>query len=473
MRYLHILRRRLWLLILNPLIAVAAVTAVSLWLPPVYEARVAVLVRPAQPLTVEQGAASLTSDQISRTYASLMTERPLLEKVISDLSLSMSPDDLKASVTVTPEASTTILDVTVRNSDPRLARDIANQLVSDFIVQVKQIQKEETQTPNARSSDNLVVVSPAVTPTVPVSPKLYLNIGLAAGAGLLISLLFIFLAEYLDQTIRSDDELIRRVGLMPIGHIPYASGGKKKMAELVAGKPQTPVAEAYKSLRTNLLFASIDREARVIVITSPSVGEGKSRTSANLGMVLAQAGHRTLLVDADFRRPSLHKTFGRVRNVGLSNFFLRDEPENELVHQFEEVPNLWVITSGPTPPNPSELLGSGLMRDLLARFRGMFSYVLIDTPPLNVVTDPLILAGYADATVMVVEQGRTTYPAVAHAKRSLHQVGAHLLGVVVNKMRSASGDYYYYDYAYFSGDGSNGNVEAAVDAASASPVVKR
>jgi capsular exopolysaccharide synthesis family protein len=245
------------------------------------------------------------------------------------------------------------------------------------------------------------------------------------------------------------------------------------MAELVAGKPQTPVAEAYKSLRTNLLFASIDREARVIVITSPSVGEGKSRTSANLAMVLAQAGHRTLLVDADFRRPSLHKTFGRVRNVGLSNFFLRDEPENELVNQFEEVPNLWVITSGPTPPNPSELLGSGVMRDLLARFRGMFSYVLIDTPPLNVVTDPLILARYADATVMVVEQGRTTYPAVAHAKRSLHQVGAHLLGVVVNKMRSASGDYYYYDYAYFSGDGSNGNVEAAVDAASASPVVKR
>jgi capsular exopolysaccharide synthesis family protein len=284
----------------------------------------------------------------------------------------------------------------------------------------------------------------------------------------MISLLFIFLAEYLDQTIRSDDELIRRVGLMPIGHIPYASGGKKKMAELVASKPQTPVAEAYKSLRTNLLFASIDREARVIVITSPSVGEGKSRTSANLAMVLAQAGHRTLLVDADFRRPSLHKTFGRVRNVGLSNFFLRDEPENELVQQFEEVPNLWVITSGLTPPNPSELLGSGVMRDLLARFRGMFSYVLIDTPPLNVVTDPLVLAGYADGTVLVVEQGRTTYPAVAHAKRSLQQVGAHLLGVVMNKMRSAGGSYYYY-YSYYGADSSNGTSKAAEASAPTPP----
>jgi capsular exopolysaccharide synthesis family protein len=143
--------------------------------------------------------------------------------------------------------------------------------------------------------------------------------------------------------------------------------------------------------------------------------------------------------------------------VGLSNFFLRDVPESELVTQVESVPNLWLITSGPTPPNPSELLGSGIMRELLARFRGMFGYVLIDTPPTNIVTDPLVLAGYADGTVLVIEQGRTTYPSVTHAKRALEQVGARLFGVVMNKMRSEGGAYYYYYHSYY---GDNGHKDA-------------
>jgi receptor protein-tyrosine kinase len=464
MHYVHLLRRRLWLVIVCPVIAVIAVTAVSLWLPPVYEAKVSLLVRPSQPLTADAGVATLTSDQISRTYASLMTERPLLEKVIADLSLQLNPDQLRGLITVAPETNTTILNVTVRNTDPRLARDIANQLVDDFIKQVKDIQQQEVRAPNSRSSDNLVVVSPAATPTTPVSPKLPLNIALAFGAGLLVALGFTLLLEYLDQSIKGDEDLTRRVGMTTIGHIPFTLNRKGKLAELVALSKDEPAAEAYKSLRTNLVFATIDQEARVIIITSPSAGEGKSRTSSNLALVLAQAGHRTLLIDADFRRPSLHRVFGRVRNVGLSNFFLQDVPESELVQPVEQVPNLWLITSGPIPPNPSELLGSSRMKEVLTRYRQAFTYILIDTPPVNPVTDPSLLAGYADGTILVIEQGRTTYASAAHAKRALERVGARTIGVVMNKLRSSGGDYYY-DNTYYGAEGSNGSAAAAATGA--------
>jgi capsular exopolysaccharide synthesis family protein len=191
------------------------------------------------------------------------------------------------------------------------------------------------------------------------------------------------------------------------------------------------------------MFSSIDQQLKAIVITSSEVGEGKSRTAANLAIALAQAGNRTLLIDADFRRPSQHRIFGRIRNIGLSNLIIQDATEGEAIIEVEAVPNLWLLPSGPTPPNPSELLGSARMSEVMSKLWHEFSYVIVDTPPVNAVTDASILAASANGTILVVEQGKTTFPALRHAKQMLDRVNANTIGAVLNKVRATSGSYYY------------------------------
>jgi len=444
-RYWRLIRRWAWLIILCPFVAGLVAGLISLQLPKVYEAKVALLVRPAQPLSFDQSVAALTADQILRTYASWMTKPPILQKVISDQNLQTDTGALSRQITVTPEPNTTILDVAVRDNDPARAMNNANTLIRDFIAQVKETQQTES---TASSKDNFVVVSPAVQPTQPVFPRPLLNIVLGVFVGLIAGIGLAFLLDYLDQSVRSDEILRERTGLVPLGHIAYTPAKSERRGELVTLGGDSPVVEAYKALRTNLLFSSVDKELKTIVITSAVANEGKSRTAANLAIVLAQAGHTTLLVDADFRRPSQHRIFGRLRNIGLSNLFVQDMPEASLFVLDEQVKDLVVLASGPTPPNPSELLGSAQMKALLARFRQGFDYVVMDTPPVNAVTDASVLAASSDAVILIVETNKATYPGVLHAKQALERVGARVLGSVMNKMRPAGGSYYYYQYGY-------------------------
>ena len=446
-RYVQVLRGRLWMIIACPVIAAITAGIVSFLLPPVYEAHVSLYVRPVQPIaTNDPTLAGASIDQILRTYADWMTQRPVLDAVDKQMDLGLSYEDLVKKVKVTPQANTFLLDVAVQDNNPTQARDIANLLVSDFITIVGSTQ------PNAQArstADNLIETSPAVIPDKPVFPNKTLNVSIAFAAGLLLAIGLAFLLDYLDQSIKGDDDLIQKVGLIPIGHIAYAPTAKTKRSELVALDADSPSAEAYKALRTGLVFSTIDDERKTVVITSAEAGEGKSRTAANLAIALAQAGHKTLLVDADFRRPSQHRLFGRVRNVGLSNLFLRDMSESDAVTAVDAVPNLWLLPSGPTPPNPSELLGSTRMQEVATMFRGQFDYVILDTPPVNAVTDAAILAASDSSTLLVVEQGRTTLPALKHAKLMLDRVNAHTIGAVMNKVKT-SGAGYYYGYGNYS-----------------------
>jgi len=468
-RYWRVVRRLAWLIVLCPVVAALAAGIISLQLPKIYEAKASLLVRPAQPLSVDPGVAALTTDQILRTYARLMTERPLLEKVISDLNLKTDPTTLSKQITVTPAPNTAILDVAVRDTDPVRAKDSANTLVNDFIAKIKDIQRTEAKAPTASSADNLVIWTPAIVPVDPVSPKPLLNIGLGILAGLVVGLGLAFLLDYLDQSVRSDEILRERVGLVPLGHIAFVPAKPERRGELVALGGDSPVVEAYKALRTNLLFSSVDKEVKTVVITSAVPDEGKSRTAANLAIVLAQAGHPTLLVDADFRRPSQHRMFGKVRNVGLSNLIVQDMPESALFVPDEQVKDLVILSSGATPPNPSEVLGSAHMKALLARFRKGFDYVVIDTPPVNAVTDASVLAAGVDAAILVIDTNKATYPAVQHAKQALERVGGTVLGSVMNKMKAAGGNYYYYAYDYNYG---HPNGKAPIETAKPSPAEK-
>ena len=436
-----------------PLLAGIAAGVVSFALPPVYEAKVDLAVRSAQVLpSTDPNAPSISNATILATYALWMTEPQLLDKVAADLGLKMSSDDLLKEVKVTPDTIATVLHITVRDTNPALAQAIASTLVAEFKSAVNLVQQTETQAP-----DNLVVISPAVLPDIPVSPTKTLNIAVAFVAGLLLAVGVAFLLDYLDQSIKSDDELTERLGLIPLGHIAFFPAATGRQGELVTLDAHSHTSEAYKALRTAILFSGIDHELKEIVITSAELGEGKSRTAANLAVVLAQAGHKTLLVDADFRRPSQHRMFGRIRNIGLSNLILEDANESEAIIAVESVANLWLLTSGPTPPNPSELLGSSRMRELMSRLRDHFTYVIVDTPPVNAVTDSSILAAQANGTILVVEQGRTTFPALGRAKQMLDRVGAHTLGAVMNKVRASSGAYAY-EYGYYASS-SNGETE--------------
>src|SRR3989449_9789191 len=449
--YWRVVRRWAWLVLLCPLTGALAAGLITLQLPNVYEAQVLLLVRPAQPVSGGPNVSPVTSDTILHTYAVLMTDEPRAQQVIDDLGLKTDPTQLLRQVTVTPVTGTLLLKVAVRDADRARARSIANTLVPDFINHIRDIQKSDKKTAaeaTLNPADILLQDAPAFVPPDPVSPRPLLNIALGLFAGLALGLGLAFLLDYMDQSVRSDEVLRERVGLMPLGHISYVLAKPDRRGELVALGGDSPVAEAYKALRTNLMFSSVDREVKTIVITSAVPNEGKSRTAANLAIVLAQAGHPTLLLDADFRRPSLHRIFGRVRNVGLSNLMVQDMPDSALYVPDDEVSGLVVMPSGPTPPNPSELLGSAHMKALLARFRKGFDYVVIDTPPVNAVTDASVLAANTDAAILVIDTNKATYTAVQHAKQALERVGGKVLGSVMNKMKASGGRYYYYDYGY-------------------------
>ena len=471
-RYIRVVRQRLWMIVACPIVAALAAGIVSFLLPPVYEAHVSLYVRPAQPLSsTDPTVAAITADQVLRTYATLMTQRPILESVNSQLNLGIRPEDLLKKIKVTPSTNTLILDVAVQDTNAAVARDIANQVVADLINEVNQIQAQETQVSNSRTGDNLVVTAPAVIPDKPVLPNKTLNVAIAFAAGLLVALGIAFLLDYMDQSIKGDEELIGRLGLIPLGHIAHVPVGKAKRSELVALDLESPSAEAFKALRTSVLFATMDQQLKAIVITSAELGEGKSRTAANLAIALAQAGYKTLLIDADFRRPSQHRLFGQVRNVGLTNLIIQDADESNAIKQVDSVPNLWLLASGPTPPNPSELLGSARMKEVMSKLWHEYSYVIIDTPPVNAVTDASILAASANATIVVVEQGRTTFPALRHTREMLDRVNAHTIGAVVNKVRASSGSYYY-GYGNYA-QSSNGRFKSAEGEAALAEVENR
>jgi succinoglycan biosynthesis transport protein ExoP len=315
----------------------------------------------------------------------------------------------------------------------------------------------------ARATDNVIVMSPAALPGQPVSPKPALNGALALIGGLIGALALALLLDHLDQSIKTDEELIERTGLIPLTHVPLLPH-TKRMSSLLTLHDNAMLAEPYKTLRTNVLYSSLDRKLSIIAVTSAIPSEGKSTVAANFAAALAAAGHRTLLMDCDFRRPAQHRLFGRVRNIGLTNLILGEASDAEAIIPVESLPDLWVTTTGPTPANPSELLSSARMRTLLERMTNTFRYLVIDTPPVNAVADPLVVASYADATIMVVEQGRASFPAVKSALRSLERVQAHVLGAVMNKVASPEDHYRYYSYSEDGGGrkkGGNGAAPAA------------
>ncbi len=225
-----------------------------------------------------------------------------------------------------------------------------------------------------------------------------------------------------------------------------ASRSINKSLLIMESNPKSPIAEAYRTLRTNIDFSSVDEAVQIIMLTSTQPGEGKSTTTANLALAYVQAGKRVLLIDADLRKPTIHKIFNRTNRVGLTSLLAGNRQIQELPMD-SYIDNLDILTSGPIPPNPSELLASKKMKALLEELRNMYDMIIIDTPPAIAVTDANLLASHCDGVVLVIDSGKVKREQALRAKLGLEHAKARLLGVVLNnKDRKEADDYYYYTY---------------------------
>jgi non-specific protein-tyrosine kinase len=297
-------------------------------------------------------------------------------------------------------------------------------------------------------SSLLSVIEPAVASTSPVSPRPLLYTLLAAVVGLLLGAAIVFVFEYLDDTVKDSETVQEVAGLSTLGTIALMKGDRKgdrarsemyRLAALLY--PRSSVAEAYRTLRTNIEFASVDAPIRTLLVTSSISGEGKTVTAANLALVFAQAGRRVLLVDVDLRKPGVHLVFDLPNVNGLTTLLRSLDASLDAVVHATEQENLRILTTGPLPPNPAELLGSQRMRAILDRLKASGDLVILDSPPLQAVADSAILSSYSDATLFVIDAGRSHRGMVRQGREVLAKAGAVVLGVVLNRTHGVSSSY--------------------------------
>jgi capsular exopolysaccharide synthesis family protein len=295
----------------------------------------------------------------------------------------------------------------------------------------------------AQATSTIVIKNPAVPNGYPIAPQPTRSGMLAAVVGLMVAAGIIFLIEFLDDTIRDPQEITRRWGIPILGMIVSYKSSEGE-ALITVRHPRSPISEAFRSLRTNLQFAGVETPVHTLLVTSPSPSDGKTTIVANLASVIAQSGRNVVIVDADLRRPRIHKMFRLSNRVGLTDQFIRTQDRLDGSLKSTEVPNLHAITSGNLPPNPSELLSSGRMSDILKLLRNQFNTIIVDSPPVLLVTDAMVLAQHVDGVLLVVKPSLTKWAALRQAIEQLQRVKANILGVVVNDVNVGRSRYYYY-----------------------------
>lgn len=301
-------------------------------------------------------------------------------------------------------------------------------------------------------SVNIWMVRRAEIPEFPSSPNtkralaLGLILGLALGGGMA------FFLEYLDNTVKSDKDLSSRFDLTVLGTIKQLKKKKEEIESFIVHQPLSPLAESYRLIRSNLLLSSAEKPPQTVLVTSMGEQEGKTSTTINIARVLSQDGKKVVIIDCDLRKPRVHKVFGMKNSDGLSSY-LTGNLESNLLHNIPGE-NIKVITSGPIPPNPAELLNSQKMRTLIEKMAGMFDFILIDSPPVQRVTDSLVVSQVVDGTIVVVKAGKTTNEMLASGMKKLRDVNAHCLGFVLNGMKEgdAGGGYYSGYNTYYARD---------------------
>jgi len=457
-----------------------------------------------------------TSQRLAQTYAELVKTRTILDAVVRELGLPRRPD-----VTVSIPSNTQMLRITVADSIPSRAAAAANELGRQLVLQspsaperqeqayreyvhqqiaelqdemdalsraivaeneggadpdrIKRLEEELNARRTAWSTlltylkgssiNEVRIFEEAVAPIAPTKPKVMQNTLLAAVVGLMLAGGAAFLIEYLDDSVRDQRDVTDLLGLPMLGVVGALGEGQQLPTVLAENEPRSPLAEAFRMVRTNLSYALPAQEgARRYLVTSAGPTEGKTTVTANLATVMAQAGQRVILVDADLRRPTLYKAFGVPSKPGLTSYLAGMVASVDDILIDTEVDGVRMLSCGPLPPNAAELLNSARMEQLLDELDDRCDVVLLDSPPLLAVADAAILACMVSGVILVLEAGTTRLEGAAAAMDVLSKAGAKVLGAVLNNVklrrRGYGSDYYYYYYYYASHDGDQGPTDA-------------
>ena len=445
--FIKVLRTRWITICVTALVTILAAVSYSLTQTPLYQASTRLYVSTTSGSTTSDlyNANRLSQERVL-SYTELIMGQTLAQRTIDRLDLAMSASSLAARVSAKSNPDTVLIGVFVRDPSPVRARDIANALSDEFVAMVAEL---ETPIRGARPDARVVVEQRATIPAVPVVPKTFRNLVLSVLLGVMLGVGLAVLRDLLDNTVKSQETLEEVTGVGVVGFVPFDKALIDSPA-ISFDTDNSGTAEAFRKLRTNLQFLSVDNPPRLLVITSTSPSEGKTTTSINLALALAEADYNVVLVDGDLRRPRIAKSLNLIGSVGLSTALSGAAPLDDVLQQ-TKFSRLTALTAGPVPPNPSELLGSTAAKTLLGELRARFDYVIIDSAPLLAVTDSAILATEADGAIMVVRAGKTKRDQLAHATGTLTDVGAPLLGAVLSMMPTRGGgayNYYYYGGSY-------------------------
>ncbi|WP_425560511.1 polysaccharide biosynthesis tyrosine autokinase [Luedemannella flava] len=440
--YIRAIRRRWWFLLVACLAAALAAAVVTIQTPPRYATTVTFFANTPNRGVNEAFQGNLLSQQRVKSYADLLTGDRLAKMIDRRYKLGLSVPEIQRRIQARPVPNTVLLRVTVTDGQPARSAQLAAALVTEFVDLVQVL--ERTGQGDGAAVAVSVVDGPTLNP-VPVSPRPTRNIGLGVLLGLLAGCAAAVLRENLDTTVKTAEVLTKATGAPALGVIPLDATARKAPL-IVAAKANSPRAEAFRQIRTNLTFVDVDRPVRSIVVSSAERDEGKSTTSCNLAIALATAGEKVLLVEADLRRPRLGHYLGLEGAMGLSNALAGQVDVDQVIQPWGH--GLWVLLCGSLPPNPSELLGSDAMRDMLDVLTARYDRVIIDTPPLLPVTDAAVVAARADGVVLVARSARTTQDQARKASQAMLAVGAHVIGGVLTMQRTGPGGEGYYGGYY-------------------------
>jgi succinoglycan biosynthesis transport protein ExoP len=430
-QYVRLLRDR-WVTVLLPTVlgtlGAAAFSSLSM---PVYEARTQLFVSTSgQSASLgELAQGSTFTQQRVKSYTDLLTSPRVLQPVISALDLDTTAEDLGDKITATSRLDTVLIDITVRDTSPVRAADIGNAVAVQF---PKLVNELETRPGQKVSPVKVTVTRPATPETAPVSPRTTLNLALGLLVGLGLGVGTAALRDSLDRTVSGRTQVSQLVGAPVLGTV--IDDQRTPSTPLISRDAFSPRAEAFRQLRTNIRFLSVDHRVSSMVVTGSVQAEGKTTTAANLAIALAQNGERVVLVDADLRRPAVAELFGVPGGIGLTTVLLGDTGVDTALQRWRDDLPLFLLTAGPLPPNPSELIGSARMAELVHHLTGHGMTVLVDSPPLLPVTDAAILARVTDGALVVTRTGSTKVEQLTTAVEALRTAGAPVLGVVLNRV---------------------------------------
>lgn len=445
-RYLRLIRKRKWYALGALAISCAIGLAITASATPTYVAQSSMFIGQRQVSIAQlQAGLQLTnlSSQLIESYTEIVKSRSIAQRAVNDGGLEVTPSQIRSGLQAFAVADTQVIRLLYYATDPDVAERVTNGVARAFAAEIEAVDSTD---PNAAPAVQVSIIDPAVASSSPVSPNAMRNMSLAGIIGLIVGVGLAFLIEQLDQSVKTREEL-EQMGLSVLGFIPELDthGEEVYLEEDTQGLG----GEAFRKLRTSIGFLGVESPLKAILVTSAVSQEGKTTLALNLASAYALGGFRTLLVEADLRRPSLHRTFGTYGTRGLTTVIVGAVAlEDAVVHT--QTRNLSVLLAGAIPPNPVELLASEQMVDVLRRLKSSFDVVIVDSPPLTPVADPAALAGRCDGVVMVARAGKTDRRRLLEGVQIIERAGGRLLGVALNFLTpgqsSYAYEYYYYGY---------------------------